>query len=332
MAGSSDRGARALWLKAGWGAIIVLAGLGASLALWDPLEIDEQSHIRHITAQTAESIRADLEADLRSRLLAQIRLGELRGWEEFTPPGILEWTLNCSLFLRHYPADLTLEWTDANGRVTWTMEGKHAPSSRLAPVRGLTLPPVVATARPSSAVGVSPAFQLSDGRTAVRVVVPVVRDGAPFGYLVSVFDAGVALSEMLSDHSKLGFLVSVREGPREIYATPGAREAGGAEWAQDVTLALPGIAWQVTVWPGPEVLSRMRSSLPELAAVLGGMLGSALLVTLLLVKDAKARSRELRQSHDQLDLRVQQRTAELQHANQHLETQIAERVRAEDSL
>ena len=47
---------------------------------------------------------------------------------------------------------------------------------------------------------------------------------------------------------------------------------------------------------------------------------------------AQARSRELRQARDELELRVHRRTEELERANDDLEAQILERRRAEDSL
>jgi signal transduction histidine kinase len=303
--------------------------------LWYPLEIEEQAHIRRLTKQAATGIRADLEADLRTRLLAQVRLAEHRGWDE---PGTLlsslEWTLNCQLFLDHYPSDLTLQWLDPEYRVTWILNrdgqlGNHQVNPAGDPPP--TVRQTVAGGQSGRAV-ISPAFRLPDGSTALQVVAPVVRHGLPIGFLVGTLDARAMLAMMLSDHDGLGYSVSVREGMGEVYRTPGAAAANGNAWAEEVELALPGVAWRISVWPDAALLFDMRSWMPELAGVLGGLLGSALLLALHFGRAAQSRSGELRQARDLLDVRVRQRTAELQQANEHLEAQIAERIRAEDSL
>jgi len=316
-------------------ATFVLTGLAASFALWYPLEIDEQAHIRRLTEQAAMSVRADLEADVRTRLLAQVRLAELWGWEEpGTPLSTLEWTLNCRLFLEHYPSDLTLQWFDPEYRLLWTLhrDGQIGNSPATPPGDPLQTVLHAAASRHDWHTVISRAFHLPDGRTAVRIVAPVVRQGLPTGFLVDTLDARAALATMLSDDDGLGYSFSVREGTGEIYRTAGDGAANGKAPAQEVELALPGITWRIQAWPDTATLSQMDSSMPELTGALGGLLGSALLLTLHFGRAAQSRSRELRQTRDLLEMRVQKRTADLQQANEHLVAQFAERVRAEHSL
>ena len=343
MAGTSA-GNPSRWVRFGWAAVVVLAGLAASFALWDPLEIDEKAHVRRLTAQTAASIKSDLEADVEVRLLAQVRLAELEGWEEH--PGelldTLEWTLNCQLFLEHYPSYLNLQWLDPEGRVRWTLDRGGQPVNLRAGATGAVptaFPAAVgleggrpSPASPGNRVSVSRAFVLPNGRLGIRVVAPVVRQGVPIGSLVSVWDPRTAVAAMVSDHSNLGYAVAVNEGALEIFRTPGASAATDDEWAQQVDLALPGTTWQIRIWPDANLLSELRSSLPELAGALGGLLGSALLLSWHFATTARSTSRELSRARDELDLRVSQRTAELTLANERLGGQVAERVRAEDSL
>jgi len=331
------------WPRIAWGLVFALGGLGCSFALWDPLEVDERAHVRRLTAQAARSIEADLEADLRERTRALVRLAQLETWND--QPGetwSLEWTLSCRLFLDHYPSYVDLQWVDTEDRVRWRMDGhprladagsiggdpprtrSAAAASGLRPARSVSLGETGASFFPS--------YRLPDGRAAVQVLVPVIRDRVPLGSLVAVFDAGAALESMLSDHDELGYLVSVWDGSQEIYRTAGAAEPHEEAFAHELPMTFPAPGWRVVVWPDATLLSELRSPLPEVAGLLGGLLGYVLLLTWHFGKTAKRRSQELCEIRDQLELRVGQRTSELRETNERLETQVAERLRAEDSL
>lgn len=72
--------------------------------------------------------------------------------------------------------------------------------------------------------------------------------------------------------------------------------------------------------------------MPEQALITGSIIGLLLFLTLDGWRLARRKSHELRRTHDQLELRVHDRTAELRAANCKLEAEIIERRRAEESL
>jgi signal transduction histidine kinase len=325
-------GGRSWWVKGAWFAVIVLAGLAASFALWDPLDTDERAHLRQLTAQTVRSVRADLDADVRSRLMAQVRLAELLGWEE---PGQLlsgiELTLNSRLFLDHYPSEIGLQWVDADYYLRWAV-GRQGEQVRLnVPIARSARPLLQAMVEGKQSVVISPAY-LDDGKRVVRIAVPVVRNGANLGFLIAFSDIRATVDGMLSDHSGLGYSFSVIEGTEEIYRTPNASRTNEAKWAQEVLLPLPGTSWRIRAWPDASLIAAIRSSLPELAGALGGLLGSAMLLTFHFARAAQHRSKELSEARDQLEQRVRERTLDLQRINEDLVGQVAKRRRAEDSL
>jgi len=314
-----------------WVGSVVLAGLTASFALWDPLEVYEREHLCQTTFQLMDSLRADIRSDVRSRLLAQVRLAEL--WSDKASSTPHEQQLGSRLFLDHHDGYLGLEWMDAGRRVLWsvTREGYAtrgvAPAARVA----LSLVGAAASARADTHPTVTPRFPLPDGRSAFRLVVPVVRGGGVEHFLVAIVDVRAALDAMLEDHKDLGYSVSVLDGATEIYRMPGSEPEYDAALTEQGTLELPGVAWTIRVWPKPEILSRSQSSLPRLAMVLGGLLGSVLMLAIHFGRSAQNSSRELQQAHDELEERVRERTLELEKVNIVLQAEVAERKRAEDS-
>ena len=317
-------------------ALVVLAGFAASLALWDPLEMDERGQINRLTRQSLAGIKTDLNSDLRSLLLAHVRLAETWAVEE---PGqsllSTEWTLNCRLFLEHYPGDLALQWFDSNYELSWTL-GRDALGGGRAPQITFDRVPAsllqVAVKRGVGQATVLPPFRLSDGRTAMWVVVPVARNAAPYGFLVALLDARATLDTMLDDQLELGYSISVLNGDHEVYRSTAGTQDLENDWSHQADLPILSDRWTIRVWPNRDLMAELRSSLPELAAVLGALLGSALVLTIYFGRAAQSRSRELRRTHDGLEQRVRRRTTELERANDDLKAQILERRRAEESL
>ncbi|RPJ84476.1 MAG: sensor histidine kinase [Acidobacteria bacterium] len=318
-------------------AAVALAGLTTAVALWGPLDYDRRDHVNRLTSQTLASIRADLEADVSSLILGHIRLAREWGWEE---PGEAltsgEWMLNAQLFLEHHPQDIGLQLLDTAGNIVWAShEGLPQPKSAAhGPAPAAAAQPAAGTAlaKAGDSASLTSSFPLAGGRRGMGVTVPVLRDGRPYGYLAAVFDVEATLDLMLSDHRNQGHWVEVYEGAERLYVTPGATADGERPFVQEANMAFAGARLRVAVWPKAGLLAHSRSALPELAAALGGLLGSALLLTLHFAHASHSRSRELREGRDRLEVSVAERTAELKRVNADLECEVAERKRAEESL
>jgi signal transduction histidine kinase len=314
-----------------WVVSVLLAGVAASFALWNPLEIYERAHVCRTTEQSMESLRADIRSDMQSRLLAQVRVAEL--WSDHLSFSERERELSCRLFLAHHDGYLALAWVDPGYDVLWAVgrDSRTDPAATGFGTKQGWKPEHVPSLADAGRAFLTPRFRLPDGRTALRVVVPVARAGAVAGFLVAVVDVKDALDSMVDDHKDLGYGVSVLEDATEIYRMPGSTGEYEATLAEQGTLQLPGARWTLRVWPKPDILSRWRSSLPGLAMVLGGLLGSVLMLAILLGWAARRTSRELQRAHDELELRVKERTLELVEVNETLKTEVVDRKRAEDS-
>jgi two-component system C4-dicarboxylate transport sensor histidine kinase DctB len=101
------------------------------------------------------------------------------------------------------------------------------------------------------------------------------------------------------------------------------------------TQPLPGTAWNLTVFSHREQIDDMARSHAALAAI-----GSAFLSILLVMinqrrlhqRDRLAAREALQQAHDNLERKVEERTADLSATNARLQEEVAERTRAERTL
>jgi signal transduction histidine kinase len=315
---------KGLWLLAA-----ILASFACSLALWDPLDIDERVHVQRITEESVRSIKADIIADMEARFLAQKGLADLLA----VNPGLseAERKLATRLFLDHHPGYIALQWLDAKGHRRWSAIARpgYEPEIKNAHIRDRMLESASVS---NNQVVMSRTFHLSDQRVAAWVIVPVTMKSNSKEFLAALVDLRAVLQNILEDHSGLGYSVAVLEDDELIYRTPGTSATYENEWARDGSVQIPGVTWHIRVWPNPNILSEIRSSLPEFALFLGAVLGFLLILTVYFARAERAKSRELREAHDELESRVASRTIELQRSNEALQSEIAERKRTEDSL
>ncbi|MGE5472375.1 MAG: sensor histidine kinase [Bacteroidota bacterium] len=120
-----------------------------------------------------------------------------------------------------------------------------------------------------------------------------------------------------------------RDGPEMVSVYP----VSGRFLAQ--SRPLPGTPWTLTVLSHLEQVDDIAQSRAAVAVVGAGllfMLGLMLDERRRHLKDRLAAQQALQQAHDQLERKVDERTADLSAANQLLQDEVAERIRAERTL
>ena len=174
----------------------------------------------------------------------------------------------------------------------------------------------------------TPAFHLWNGKTGRGVVVPIYSRENFLGFVIAVFHEEKAFENILSNHAELGYAIVVFEDNEEVYRMRGSSPENEKEWGQDAELHLTGATWRIRVWPKPELLRGIESRLPELALIAGALIGLVFFMTLNFARTAYFKSQELRRAHHELELWIQERTAELQSTNNKLEAEIHDRRQA----
>lgn len=331
----------------------VMAGVAvvtATLLLCQALLVQEHGHIERTIQAVAASIRSEITARVDARTLALARMAQR--WEYGGAPPQAQWETEAMLTLQHFPAYLGIAWVDSEFRVRWLVSRDTAQTVETLQV---ALSPydqqMRQAARQWGTVTVLPAVHFIKG--GVLVLVPLHQGEDFAGFMVGFFALREVLDEALRNVAP-GYAIAVFGDGEEVYRHDAA--AGGrheAEWSQETTIDPYGITWRARVWPVPEELARQQSALPEVALGVGLVMATLLAWMVALAQAARQRARaitvaylvlteemaerqrtqeELRKAHAELELRVQERTAELARINAELQRENLQRQRAEDAL
>lgn len=290
-------------------AVAVLVGAVVGLGLWDPLRVDERAHINRVAKQAVRSIQADVTADLSSEVMGVVRLAKSIALKD--SPSHIAAISDAELYLADHPSYLAIYWTDATYRIVWTAEHESGESMLAEMANGRELAGEVPSAftRDQREATVSEPFLLADGQSACRVIVPVRNDQGVLGFLVAVFETDKAFAAILTDHSELGYAVTISQSGRELYRMHGSD--GSGDFAQTAQVKLYGSVWDIRLWPEAGLLQEVGSKVPEVIFVIGTLLGISLVLTVYFARTAIQRSRELQVAHDELEIRVEQRTSQV---------------------
>ncbi len=321
--------------------VVLVFGLVVTISTWRTMATHERVGIGWATQLAAEAIRADLIEDTEWQRIGLDRLALL--WAAAAPTQRL-WTQNAELYIEHRPGCVAVEWVASDG-------------DKRAVVTPLRTNPMLAfdgypqaaieAAKNSRTTTLSAPETLADGSSQYAVTQPVYdASGQLLGFVIAFFDVARSIRENLSDVGALGFSFAVVPPGQAEYVLPGTRREHEQDWGITVTVPLPGVTWQLRVWPNPDAFNRIKSALPQVTLALGTLLSFLAFLTLYfasgVARSNKALQREiavregaekeLRRAHDELDTRVHERTAELATANILLQKEVTEHERAEDSL
>jgi signal transduction histidine kinase len=184
------------------------------------------------------------------------------------------------------------------------------------------------------------------------VCAPVVQGDISEGFVVGVFAFEELLNSLLKNIA-LGYGIALFNGAEEVYRRDPSDGRTAAAWGQETLVDPYGVTWRVQVWPLPTELAARHSALPEVTLGVGVVMSVFLCWAIVLARTARARAQdveftnqelsqevamrqrlteELEEARTALELRVQERTAELARANEELRGENAERKRAEAAL
>jgi signal transduction histidine kinase len=267
---------------------------------------------------------------LRSLIGAQTLLA--RSWAESGPLNRDEWEYEAGLFFDNHPGCLLVDWVDFRTGVRWrrSRDGLSTPDAEAIASPALTGEGDSLRAQLEPTLG--PVLRLPSGRPALHTRVPARREGVAHGQFRAVFDLDTTLRRSLSVHHELGYSILVQEGDQVLFQALKPESRHEMKWGEESAVRLAGMDWRLRVSPSQALLADMRSPLPELALVLGGLLGVLVAFAAGRARHAQRHSITLMQARDEVARRVEDRTVELERVNRKLRAEVQERANAEQSL
>lgn len=251
--------------------VLAVTMIGTSAA-WYFAKVNEREHIRRMTALATSAISADLNSDMETWLLGQIRLARM--WE-FGEPTYEQWSAFAGLYLEHHPGCIAIEWLNPQYEERWIA---RSPGQKV-PLAGTAIRKAwLAGAKNSKNALVSDIVVSSNGQRQWVTVVPIFQKDRFRGFVLGYFDAQRSIDTMFNDIEKLDFSTAIEDHGADVYRLGGSTEENRAEWSQSIEVRLPGTSWQLRVWPRSEALSEMRSKLPMASLWFGVAAGLMLMV------------------------------------------------------
>ena len=326
-----DEGRRRPVQSLGFAATTLILVFGAVVAVlgWQILRRQLDVEMARQTALYASTLAEVVEAYARALSRGLQRRAELWSDPETAPE---TWRRLAELFLRENPSVLALVDADPGRPVVGTDEGHAILKSLLALVESEGVTP--------DADRIIGPVTASDGRPVFGIQIRTGFDEEGTTVLAA-FDPAPALRELL-DERALGYGIGVSVGDRQIYRREPADTTMLHDLVQTAPVALGDhITWTLSVWPaatgtaalhdqGPFValgIGLLASSLVSLAAHYGTLawrreralrLANAELERT--IDETRRGEGDLRQLSEELEARVEQRTAELNETILELET------------
>ena len=325
------RGSKTTWVLILRVSLMAGAAAAIGLAFWNPLRSEVQAQTKRITTALARSLQNDILDEIRYQMLDLVRLANLLGLEpRFSRT---DWQDQTKLFMKQHPGYVYAQWMDARYQTRWTVSSDSDEKYNRLPSDSETEQALRGLANPCPPLPrLLPKFRFVDGNTGRQIVVPICRHEESIGFFIATIDERRVLAEILADDTELGYGIAVLDDGENVFSTPGINAENDRKWGQIAHVPLVGANWIVRVWPESDMLQRINSPLPEQALLMGAIIGLLVFTTLDFARSSHLKSRELRLAHDELESRVEKRTAELQQANKELGNQILQRRRAEESL
>ncbi len=298
------------WLPVGIGVVVCLL----ALLVWRALLVQQYQTLTDEAQLAALQVTNELDARFEARIQGLNRMRER--WEQH-PPNRAEWEADAAAYLRDFPGFQALTWADADAVIRWVvpLAGNEAVQSFSA--RDNPAQHTRDAARAQRTVLLSPIYELAQGGQGFLLVAPLLVEEAFQGVLNGVCRVQTVMDTILADIAP-GYGVTLMTEGQPFYQRVPQEGPAAQGWQQTTRLLLPGVTWQVQVWPGPGILAQHRSALPSVVLTLGLLLGGVLTYTAFMTQLARQRAWETASANQQLaalnvelEQRIQERTAAL---------------------
>ena len=267
--------ARRFWLP-------LLVGLSVGgVAIWLHESLAYRENLNIYRIMQAEAARLSSEASGRvTARIAALRTMASR-WEKMRRPDRAEWEADASRLVSRDIQYRGVEWREPTLDLRWSGPfAARLPGAALDPrddeLRRRALEAMKDRPEPS----ISGTVLLTDGKRQLVVCAPMFAEDRGIGFQVGVLRLGDLMDALLSETIARGYSVAVYEDPFLIFGPAWLASGDDAALAGDAEFRIDDFSWRLKVWPGEELVKRMRTHDKDVVLVFGLVLAffSAIMV------------------------------------------------------
>jgi len=265
--------------------------LAISLVVWQVFSANETRHAGRIVKDRAAAVSHYIRDGVESRISALERMA--RRVEDRTPTSG-EWEYDVRLNTAGYPGFNHIERLDlANGeRIVPRGAGARSAVGELLASDDNLRETIASSARSHKVVLILTSRSGEFGKW-LLVGVPIFKGGEPNGFIIGLIETEELFNSILHADLIRGYSVAVFHGNKEIYrSSQEDRNTGEPKVQQAELMNSSGLSLQVVVWPEPEYLSDISSSLSTLPLFIGPLLAMALFASIYFAQRAAEREKE----------------------------------------
>lgn len=322
-----------------------------TLLLWRALREQEHERLEQAIHTVAETVKREISTRMDTRVFALVWMAQR--WAHAGAPPQAQWEFEAESNFHQFPGYQAILWVDPLQQARWVVarDANQALQNFYAVFAQYTEQTLVAV-RDQETIVATPVVDVVSDDKSFMVCVPISHENNFEGFIIGIFIFQDLLDSILKNMAQ-GYAVTLLNGEKEVYRRDPSGGEGRARWVNETTVDAYGVTWRIQVWPLQEELAVRRSALPMVTLNAGLGVAALLAWTVTLAQTARARAQDLERTNRklnqeaavrqrlaeeveraraELELRVEERTAELARAIMELQKENLERQRAEATL
>ncbi len=295
----TNKGTLHRWLPA----VVLTGAIFLTLVLWQAMLEESRESVDRTTTITARSIDHEIYNKVIDRVGALERMG--RRWEIWGRPEKAAWESDASLYIKHYPGMMKLEWIDSDYKSQWQVSSESINGEYMHHQPGENHLDALKKSCDLRKSMISRPEIIKEDLHGFYICVPIFENDNLQGFISAYLNAEIFFNQIFHDTYLKSYSIIIYNGDRIIYKQHEQSGSGTTDLMKEFQVDNYGTQWIVKLWPGNRLLADLQTPLPKFVLSIGFLLAFLLAFTTYLAQTARKKSREVVESQKNLEFLVQ---------------------------